>query len=93
MRNVALAIVGAVTLGGVSAIAASLVQPSYTDQIAQRDAIAVQAEAVLQRTSFDTATLHVGPSKLESVNKFNRPLSNGAARNALEYYRFNYTAL
>ena len=68
MRNVALAIVGAVTLGGVGAIAASLVQPSYTDQIAQRDAIAVQAEAVLQRTSFDTATLHVSPSKRESVN-------------------------
>lgn len=201
MRNVALAVAGAITLGGVSAIAASLVQPSYTDQIAQRDAsaiedpvqsyiaqrdrlqqplaanappamaqhepmvaaveegievqarrlpngtavavrgevrladgkmliidrpdgrvqvrlpgqipalmrgddvtvygrianqrdaIAVRAEAVLQRTSLDTATLHVGPSKLESVNKFNRPLSNGAARNTLEYYRSNYTAL
>ena len=65
----------------------------YGRLASRSDEIAVQAEAVLQRTSLDTATLHMGPSKLESVNKFNRSITHGAAKSALEHYRLTYTSL
>lgn len=65
----------------------------YGRLINRGDRIALQAEAVLQHTSFDQATLHLAPSRLESVSKFNRPIGRGAARNALDHYRFTYTAL
>jgi hypothetical protein len=63
------------------------------------DSITVRAEAVLQHTDVDAitlqdkATLHMAPSQLQSVNKFNRTMTNGEARRALEQFRYTYTEL
>ncbi len=63
------------------------------------NSIAVRAEAVLQHTDVDAvtlldkATLHMAPSQLQSVNKFNRPITDGEARRALERFRYTYTEL
>ena len=63
------------------------------------DTTVVRAEAVLQHISADAttlqekATLHMAPSRLESTNKLNKPVTNGEARRALERYRAIYTEL
>jgi hypothetical protein len=55
--------------------------------------IAVRADAVLLMTGADEGRLFLAPSKLESVNKRNAKVSRGAARDALDYYRYNFTPL
>jgi hypothetical protein len=57
------------------------------------DELAVRSEAVLLMTGADRDHLFLSPSKLESVNKLNASVSRGAARDALDYYRYNYTPL
>lgn len=55
--------------------------------------VAVRGEAVLLMTGLDRGHLFLSPSRLESVNKLNAPVSRGQARNALDYYRYNFTPL
>ncbi|MGE3333827.1 MAG: hypothetical protein AB7I36_09300 [Rhodospirillaceae bacterium] len=55
--------------------------------------LAVRSEAVLLMTGLDRGHLFLSPSKLESVNKLNASVSRGEARNALDYYRYNFTPL
>jgi hypothetical protein len=55
--------------------------------------IAVRTDAVLLMTGIDEGRLFLAPSKLESVNKRNAPITRAAARNALDYYRYNFTPL
>lgn len=69
-------------------------------RIANRsDNIAVRAEAVLQHMPADAMTLqekahlHMAPSNLQTVNKFNKSVTNGQARSALERFRATYLEL
>lgn len=55
--------------------------------------VAVRTDAVLVMTGADEGHLFLAPSKLESVNKRNTTLSREAARNTLDYYRYNFTPL
>jgi hypothetical protein len=48
--------------------------------------VGVRADAVLVRESADRARLYMRPSRLESVNKFNRPVTRGEARAALAHF-------
>jgi len=57
------------------------------------DELAVRSEAVLLMTGMDRGHLFLSPSKLDSVNKLNAPVSRGEARGALDYYRSNFTPL
>lgn len=57
------------------------------------DDIAVRSEAVLLRTGASQGHLFLSPSRLETVNKMNAPVSRGEAGRALDHYRYNYTAL
>ena len=57
------------------------------------DSITVQAEAVLQFTGFDAATLHMPPSPLMSVEKMSPTISRGQAERALTHYRAAYIEL
>ncbi|MGE3474636.1 MAG: hypothetical protein AB7H70_02385 [Rhodospirillaceae bacterium] len=57
------------------------------------DDLAVRSEAVLLMTGMDRGHLFLSPSKLDSVNKLNASVSRGQARNALDYYRYNFTPL
>lgn len=55
--------------------------------------IAVRTEAVLLMTALDEGRLFLAPSRLESVNARNPRITRAQARNSLDYYRFNFTAL
>lgn len=55
--------------------------------------VAVRTDAVLLMTSMDEGRLFLAPSKLESVNARNPAITRAGARNALDYYRFNFTPL
>lgn len=55
--------------------------------------LAVRTDAVLLMTGADEGRLFLSPSKLESVNKRNAKISRGAARDALDHYRYNFTPL
>lgn len=55
--------------------------------------LAVRTDAVLLMTGADEGRLFLSPSKLESVNKRNAPITRGAARDALDHYRYNFTPL
>jgi hypothetical protein len=57
------------------------------------DDLAVRTDAVLLMTGVDEGRLFLSPSKLESVNKRNAPITRGAARDALDHYRYNFTPL
>jgi len=55
--------------------------------------VTLRSDAVLLMTRCEEGRLFLAPSKLETVNKRNSPLTRAAARNALDYYRFNFTPL
>ena len=57
------------------------------------DSITVQAEAVLQFTAFDEATLHMAPSPLVTAQKMNSTITRGQAQKALTHYRAAYIEL
>jgi hypothetical protein len=65
----------------------------YGRLVNRGDDIAVRADAVLLMTGVDEGRLFLSPSKLESVNKRNAKISRGAARDALDHYRYNFTPL
>lgn len=63
-------------------------------RIANRgDVVAVDADAVFMMTSLRDGKIFLPPSKLQSVQARNIPVTRGAARNALDYYHYNFTPL
>ncbi len=57
------------------------------------DRISVRSDAVLLMKASDEVHLFMAPSKLQSVTSRNPTVTRASARNALDYYRYNFTPL